>query len=592
MLGRILKQLLGKPQKKPEPALPTPVLPENPATRPVLLQAWLDQASHAHATGDRHHAEQLCRTILQTDPGHAAGHLLLSMLLSERDQDAEALHHARKAWETLSGNADCASHLGFLYLKQGQYQQAYLVLQEAARLAPGSAVVLNNLGLACRHRGTPHKAVRYFSRAVELAPDFALARINLAACCLESDRIGEAVDHARQAVASAPENPLFRLNLAAILADSGQIDEAWQIARQLLADAGETESILRLLQSLAMKTGDWQAAGQYLERLCTHYPSPENHYNLGEFQLLHQQWQPGWQNYEKRLQMAGFPARRSKRIPVWQGEPLAGKRLYVQNEQGIGDQIMFYTCLPDLLARQASVTLECDQRLQSLLHAAFPGCTLIPHDQKILLPAPEQGFDHIVSLGSLPRWLRNSQDAFARTAFPLFQASPEKISQYRNSTPATLRRIGLCWKGGLAQTGRQRRSLSVDGLAPLPDLPGVHLISLQHDETAEETATLTHFPHVTPFSSRLHDFDEFAACLSSCDAIVTVCCSVAHFAGALALPAFVLTPKGTSWRYGADGTTMPWYPSVRLFRCQDETWAETLEAVCAALQQLFPETRK
>jgi hypothetical protein len=265
----------------------------------------------------------------------------------------------------------------------------------------------------------------------------------------------------------------------------------------------------------------------------------------------------------------------------WRGEPLEGKSLLVWGEQGLGDEIMFASCLPDLLAIGARCTLDCSRRLRPLFRRSFPDIA-VPDDQTAAI-------DFTLALGSLPSLFRRRREDFPRHAGYL-RADPAREAFWRREL-ASLgpgRKIGVSWRGGLMRTGRALRSLEADQLLPLLRIDGVHWVNLQHGENAAELTRLgnTYGVRVASWEESLIDLDETAALVAGLDLVITVCSTMVHLAGALGRPAWVLTPSGPAWRYRLQGAEMPWYPSVVLYRqSQLGDWVEPLHRMAADLRR-------
>lgn len=246
--------------------------------------------------------------------------------------------------------------------------------------------------------------------------------------------------------------------------------------------------------------------------------------------------------------------------------------MLVYAEQGIGDEIMFASCLADLFALGARVTLECSSRLASLFSRSFPDADV--HGMaKAAAPAWAGSLQNVswqVAIGDLPRFFRRNLDQFPGIPGGYLRADPELVGEYRRRVhDVAMGRpvIALAWRGGDWRSGRAKRSLALPDLARLvSDLPALW-ISLQHGEVDEEIGRLRangvdvlHWPEVVA------DLDRMAGLLNAVDEVVSVDNTVAHLSGALGLPARILLSAAPEWRYGLRGEGMAWYPRVRLYR--------------------------
>jgi tetratricopeptide (TPR) repeat protein len=291
----------------------------------------------------------------------------------------------------------------------------------------------------------------------------------------------------------------------------------------------------------------------------------------------------GWDDYELRL--LGAPAAAGG-PPRWEGSPLAGRGILVAREQGLGDEIMFASMLPQLAAQAARCVVECDPRLLALFRRSFPSVSFFGSGAGGA-PGP---VDCAIEAGSLARHFRRRPEDFPRHEGYL-RADPEAVARWRARLDALgpELKIGLSWQGGVRKTRRPLRSLELEELLPLLRLPGLRFVSLQYtpearaevdDLKARHGIAIEHWPEA------IDDLDQTAALVCALDLVASVCTSLVHLAGALGRPAWVLTPVGPEWRYGSSGESMPWYPSVRLFRQGEyRQWAPVVEAVAAALRE-------
>jgi hypothetical protein len=275
--------------------------------------------------------------------------------------------------------------------------------------------------------------------------------------------------------------------------------------------------------------------------------------------------------------------RRDFAQPQWRGEEdLRGRTILVHAEQGLGDTIQFARYVPLLAQAGATVILEAPPALCSLL-ARLPGVAGIMRRGE-----PLPGFDLHCPLLSLP--LAFGTDAGSiPSAVPYLSAAPEQIARWRERLPVstTRRTIGLAWSGSAANPNDRRRSIPLADLAPLiAAAAGSRLVSLQKDMRSADAATLTTWPAIVPLGERLRDFDDTAALISCLDLVVTVDTAVAHVAGALGKPVFIMLPFAPDWRWLAEGDDTPWYPTARLFRqTQRGQWGDVVQRVAAALME-------
>jgi tetratricopeptide (TPR) repeat protein len=305
--------------------------------------------------------------------------------------------------------------------------------------------------------------------------------------------------------------------------------------------------------------------------------------------LLVGDFERGWEGYElRRLSADHAPA--AAGLPRWDGAALAGRSLLVAREQGLGDEIMFASMLPQLIAQAGRVLVECDARLAAIFGRSFPAATVFGTETGGGLPASiaPAPIDAVIEAGSLPGLLRRRAADFPRHQGYL-RADPQHVARWRERLAAIGPglQVGLSWTGGVPRTRRELRSLSLDQLQPLLATPGVRFVSLQYTAGARDDIAafrarsgieVAHWPEA------IDDYDQTAALVCALDLVVSVCTSLVHLGGALGRPVWVLAPVSPEWRYGFAGESMPWYPSVRLFR--QPGYGEWEPVIAAAAREL------
>lgn len=338
-------------------------------------------------------------------------------------------------------------------------------------------------------------------------------------------------------------------NLASNLSDHGQPEKALEYCAQALALEPDNRSAM---------------------------------WNKGLALLTQKKWPEAWPLHEERFAptVATTSHRRKVDAPLWDGSHV--KRLYIHGEQGIGDEIMFMSMLNEASALADQVVVEVEPRLIELVERSFPDMEVYGNVQAVL--AHEEPFDAVCAMGSMGMFFRQQDADFPGT--PYLKADPDRVEYWRRQFAMQGPRpfIGVAWQGGTVGTRIVQRSI----------LP-IHLkfakrgtaISLQYGPDAKDQAKeqgFVFFPESTG-----QQLDELAAMISACDIVVTVAQSVVHMAGALGVPTHVLTPKGSSWRYGQEDR-MVWYGSVVLHRqAKEGEWAKPLNDVKQVVDKLCRE---
>jgi Tfp pilus assembly protein PilF len=605
MLKRVLSELLRR-RSAQAPAAASP-----PQAKPPLEQA---QTLFGERQDDA--AAEILSGLLTAEPQNARAHCLAAEIALRRGAlgDAEAGFRraliidadCTEAWFGLGSasqragatrfahlyyrvalslrprDADILNEFGLIELQFGNTSDAESAFTEAVNVNPAHAQAWNNLGLASAGRGAMRHARYCFRRAVSLKPDFYTALCNLGLACRQLEQLDEAAAALQEAAALRPGSAEAWLNLGTVLQDQGQLDAALAALEKAAAAAPSAVAVLTALGDLQQRRGAPRLAERFLSQALEREPNDaEARLALAHLRLAEGDFQRGWPLYEARFASRSSPLRRFA-VPPWDGAPLEGRSVLVYGEQGLGDEIMFASMLPDLMRDISVCRLLCRAPLRGLFARSFPQAELLTDEQAAALPAGAASC--AVAIGSLGGLYRR-----VRGAFPAHQgyltADSARVAHWRTRLKAAGPGpyVGIAWRGGLPKTGRALRSLVPAMLEPLLRAVPVSWVSLQHDAGQDE---LRAFPAIQRWEAELALPEDLAALVCSLDLVITVCSTVVHLAGALGRPTWVLTPQAPAWRYQLEGQTLPWYPSARLFRQSTAgDWPSVITAAAAALRQ-------
>ena len=562
--------------------------PKDPDARIGLAEALLE-------SGDAEAAAAAVRTALHIDDRRAEAHLLLSRALSASGRDDDALLAIQQAARRNPERAEIWNQYGLIQLRLGNLESAWSKFKRAATISPKDAGAWMNLAIAERRRGGLAPAVTYLKQAVDADPGSGLAWSNYGLALRDSERLAEANAALRRAVELRPRHAVTRTNLGAVLADAGELAEAeGQYRAALELQPGLIEPQIGLA-GIHHKRGQIDAAlGRYRSAAAQAPEQPLARTGLGQMQIWLRDFARGWDNYEFRLRHDDSPQRRFP-FPAWNGEPIEDGRLLIFAEQGIGDMILFASCVPDAARRAPKVVLEAPPKLVGLFARSFPGVDVRPHQGANVYPewlAEVADIRAGIAAGSLMRLFRRSAEAFPRHTGYL-RADPARVARWRERLAALGPglKLGVSWRGGFVRTGRESRSIELAEWLPILRTPGCHFVSLQY--TPEAAVTVAELQAATGlrvhhWQDAIDDYEETAALATALDGVVTVCTALAHLSGALGLRVLILAPASPSWRYLGTGD-LPWYPTARILRCRhDGAWPEVIEAAAAELRQLAP----
>lgn len=487
----------------------------------------LARAMAAHRAGRLEEASALYGNCLAQDPGNADLLHLTGLLRHQAGDHAAGLELVGQA---LARRPDTPLYLGSqaaILLAVRRYDEAFAVLEQALAITPDDPVLLTRLGQVLARRGDPAAALANYDRALAIAPSHVDAMVNRGNLLEHLDRAGEAIDSLQAALSLAPGNADILNNLGFACLSGRRVAEAANWFDQAIRSAPD---------------------------------HVEAHINRAHLNLLSGRFEAGWRDYEWRRRRPGWRVPEVA-APEWRGEALAGKRIAVMTEQGHGDAIQFCRHAADLDGLGAEVHLLTDPPLRDLL-ATAPGVAAV-HDDPAMLP----DVDHSLPAMSLP--LR------------LGIAGQVADGPYLHSTRGrgSERGIGICLFGNPRHWNDHRRSLppQMAAEAELFRIPG--LVSLHRELPAGLSV-----PGSLQARDDIRDFADLARIVAGLDLVITVDTAVAHLAGALGKPCWVLLPFLPDWRWGLEGETTPLYPTLRLFRQQAPgDWQGVLAAVSGAL---------
>ncbi len=452
----------------------------------------------------------------------------------------------------------------------------------AVRLAPDDADLLNDLGLALWRQGRSVDAEPIYRRAQQVKPNDFSILTNLGVALHSQNRLDEACECFRRAIDNRPDAFDAVINLGLVLSDQGKFDEAmgWlTLAHQLQPDSADA------LQGLGVnlaRQGRWrEAIEKYEQGLRLRPDFARLHRNLAYALLCLGDYERGWPEHEWRLKcqhhLGGSLGR-----PFWNGDDFKGRTILLHAEQGLGDTLQFLRFAPMVKRRGGHVAVRCQTKLLRLaarcagVDLAFDGSAFEPDFQ---IHAPLLSLPAIfgTTLATLPAQVPYLTTEDSLVEHWRVRAGPDDRNRKRrrcgssqgSSLPGRARPflIGIAWQGSPDHRFDHWRSFPLAQLAPLAELPGVRLISLQCDDGLDQIAPLAgRLPILELSGRRERDFAETAAIMAHLDLVITPDTSVAHLAGGLGVPVWVALSTVGEWRWLDGRDDSPWYPTMRLFR--------------------------
>jgi len=407
------------------------------------------------------------------------------------------------------------------------------------------------------------------------------ARTNLGAISAAEGRHEEALAQYRAALAQRSDDPCALNNMGNSLMALGRFAEAAGCFRAALARAPENIETGIALGACLQREGDAPGAIACFREALERAPdNAEAHWNLSLALLLSGEFAEGWREYQWRWRRDSFTSPpRGFRAPQWDGSPLAGRRVLVHGEQGLGDTIQFLRYLPMVAAAGGTVLAETQSPSLIPLVARIPGvaAAFVMGDE---LP----DFDLQVPLLSLPLLFGTTLENLPAQV-PYLSAPPDRVAGWRARVAGSDGfRVGLVWRG--KPVPDPFRSCTLEELAPLGGVPGVVCYSLQLGPGADPAPASPAGPELVDLTGEIGDFGDTAALVANLDLVISVDTSVAHLAGALGKPVWLMLPKAGDWRWLLDREDSPWYPGLRIFRQQRQgQWGEVVDRVARELRR-------
>jgi tetratricopeptide (TPR) repeat protein len=563
---------------------------------------------------------------LRRKPALVAAHLGLGNALAVQGRFKAALDRYEQALSLRPRLPEAEFAAGFALARMGRTKEAETRYRRALVERPDFAAAWMNLGSLLREQGREAHAEAALLRAVELRPDLVAGWINLAMLERERRRPAEAEAHLRKAFQLNPDQVETHIAWCQFRASEKDLAGAWGWLRRALARDPVQPEAVNMKGILLHTEGRYAEAveafeqaealghnaapsnrgnslldlGRMSEALSAHESAVERdpthpgaRYNLALTRLRLGDWERGWPGYEARWHFR--EVHRSPRVfsqPRWQGEALHGRRILLHAEQGLGDTIQFCRYAALVAARGGKVILQVQPQVERLLQSL----AIVRSGQAEMVPLGKKPpeFELECPLLSLPAVFATTVEtvswpgAYLGADPALANEKRVSLPDFRNLHPGERPlRVGLAWAGNPRYKADAQRSIELKTLLPLLRTPGVTWISLQKGPAAEQLSAISETALVWDASSEDEDLAETASTIATLDLVITTDTCIAHLAGAMAKPVWILLPHLSDWRWMQQLEISPWYPTARLLRQQTPAdWDGVVNRAACGLQIL------
>jgi len=517
---------------------------------------------------------------LALNPRHLAALKERGHLLRDRGQPAEALHCYDRALSIAEADPETHANRGLVLRALKRFDEVFEAYDRALALKPDYVEVIVARGNLFYEMHAYDKALAEYERALTVRPDFAFGFNNRGNALQAMGRNDEAIASFERALALRPDLTEAHNNRGNALLNMNRPEEALADYESAIAHKPFAFALVNRGSALHY-LGRLEEALDSFDRAIALQPElPEAHWNKALLCLATGDFEQGWPAYEWRWRGATELTPREFPQPQWRGEDLNGKTILLHAEQGFGDTIQFIRYLASVARQGCKVVLELPDSLMPLIPDTDGLVSM--HRRGDALPA----FDVHCPLMSLPL-------AFGTTAatipapVPYLRVPAERINAWRARLAHLGRpRVGLVWSGKPSHKNDHNRSIALSCLEPLLSVAGVAFVSLQREYREAEMPALAGLP-ILRLDDAITDFADTAAAIGELDLVIAVDTAVAHLAGALGRPLWLLLSHIQDWRWMHDRADSPWYPSARLFR-QSEIgdWDGVIAAVARELAAL------
>jgi len=536
-----------------------------------------------HQAGRYHEAELIYRAILNEIPQHYPARFYLGTCLLQQDEKKDEGAIILEPFLALTPPPNAVLiNLGLYHFVAKKYDKAEDLFRKAVAVEPNSADIHNKLACTCFALKREPEAIYHFQQALIRNPALLTAYPPLVGSLRDRGRFIEAYIWADRWLWAEPDVLLAKAEQGMSLAKARFYDAAWALISQLPEDKPE---LLFFRAYLRQYLHDFSSASADYRKVMELAPEVANsHFNLSLMLLASGEFEEGWREFDHRFDENAPIGPHGHQEQEWDGCDLGGAGILVHSEQGIGDVIQFMRFFPQVQARGGKVVFSSYTDILTLLKG-HEEAEVIQEIEKVDLSYTWQ--IPLLTLGKI--FVKRSEDIPATV--PYLTAPKEKVKHWEKRLANDKSfKVGLAWAGNPDHVNDHNRSTSLADFMPLSDVAGVTYYALQKGPTASQANCPPRDMWLVSLEKDIADFTDTAAIVDNLDLVICIDTSVAHLAGALGKSVWMVLPDIRDWRWIEGRDSSPWYPSMRLFRRQqEEEWSKVFERVAKALSNLLLE---
>lgn len=535
--------------------------------------------------GDLVDAEIILRHAETQQPNNQRVLSALGNIATLQHKFNEAERRYRAALKHYPSDPMLNANLGNTLRELGRYDEAIAHLDTALSAQPRLAMAYHNKALCLKSLGQPDAAIYYFRMGLSVDPALLACLRGIVEVLHDRRQYNAAATFLSDHISRFPHSAETHFLLGLSFYFQELFPESERALRTAVAIDPKHAEAWDTLGIVLQETGNAPAAIDLYTKSIELSPSahaPRWHRAMAY--LLCGQFQRGWVDYEYRpaFSIKTNPTQRDP--PRWKNHNDPSTHLLILPEQGLGDQIMFASCIPDVSSMVERCALLCSPKLEPIFSRSFPNVEVSStyDDASSLTHATAA-----IPIGSLPLYCRSSKESFPkRSHFLLADVSRIHYWQQQLMTLGTGKKIGISWVGGTELTRRSRRSIPLHEWLPIFQIPNTHFINLQYTECQTELASMRNMYgiEIHHWPSAISDYDETAALVCSLDAVISVQTALVHLSGALGQRTWALVSTRPEWRYGLHDSYIPWYSTVTILRQSvHNSWRTVIERMADSL---------